>query len=170
MDALAVAIGAGIGGKDLKPFYIFRASLSFGFFQFFMPCIGWFLGESFASYISAFDHWAAFALLFVIGAKMIADGASGEERLATNILSLRALFAVSIATSIDALAVGVSVSVVGGDVIVSATMFGVVAFGVSLIGFEFGKALGKRFEKSSLILGGLVLIGIGVKTLFDHMA
>lgn len=170
MDALAVSVGAGISGKDLNRFYALRASLAFGFFQFLMPCIGWFLGASFLSYIAAFDHWAAFILLFAIGAKMIIDGARGGGRSgASNILSFKALIVVSVATSIDALAVGVTLSVIDDNVLIAALVFGVITFIASFAGFEFGKKAGAKFESGALIVGGLVLIGVGVKTLFDHM-
>jgi putative Mn2+ efflux pump MntP len=170
MDATAVAVAAGISGKNLKRAYILRASFAFGFFQFAMPCIGWFLGESLASYIAAYDHWVAFGLLFAIGAKMALDGARNKEQSAADISNLKTLLAVATATSIDALAVGVSLSMIGGGILSAAIIFGVITFGLSLAGFEFGKALGARFERSALIIGGLVLIAIGVKTLFDHMS
>jgi putative Mn2+ efflux pump MntP len=171
MDALAVAIGAGISGKNLGRFYAVRASIAFGFFQFFMPCIGWALGASFLTYIAAFDHWVAFALLFAIGVKMIVDGARGQERSAgVNVLSVKALIVVSIATSIDALAIGVTLNTIDDNALLAAISFGVITFAVSFAGFEFGKKLGARFEKSALIFGGLALIGVGVKTLFDHMS
>jgi putative Mn2+ efflux pump MntP len=170
MDALAVAVSAGISGKHLRRAYALRASFAFGFFQFAMPCIGWLLGESFASYIADYDHWVAFGLLFAIGAKMALDGARNEKRSGADMSNLKTLLVAATATSIDALAVGVSFSMVGGGILASAVIFGVITFGVSLAGFEFGRALGAKFERSALILGGFILIAIGVKTLFDHMS
>jgi putative Mn2+ efflux pump MntP len=174
MDAFAVSLSSGISIRDLRFFYAVRASFFFGFFQFAMPVAGWYLGMAFASYIEAFDHWVAFGLLSLIGGKMLFEtlrerkneetGASGRD-----IRSLPCLFLLSVATSIDALAVGLSFSLLGQDIWVPAILISAITFAVCLAGFEFGRRIGAFLEKRTGILGGLILIGIGIKILLEHL-
>ncbi|GHV38828.1 putative manganese efflux pump MntP 2 [Spirochaetia bacterium] len=173
-DALAVSISSGISNKDLKPFYIIRGSLFFGGFQFIMPVIGWFLGKAFVVYIEAFDHWIAFALLAFIGGKMLfgALPRKNREKAAEKSLDIQNIGNLSIlalATSIDALAVGLSFSMVNQDIWIAALLIGCITFVLCFLGFEFGKKIGMAFEKYSQIIGGLILIGIGVKILLEHI-
>ncbi|GHU81324.1 putative manganese efflux pump MntP 2 [Spirochaetia bacterium] len=173
-DAFAVSVSSGISKRDLKPSYIIRGSLFFGGFQFVMPVIGWFLGKAFVSYIEAFDHWIAFALLAFIGGKMLfgALKRKDKERAAEKSLDIQNignLTILALATSIDALAVGLSFSMVNQDIWMPAMLIGCITFAVCFLGFEFGKKIGLAFEKSSEIIGGLILIGIGVKILLEHI-
>jgi putative Mn2+ efflux pump MntP len=193
MDAFAISVSSGIAIPGLRPFYVLRSSFFFGLFQFLMPVAGWFLGSAFASYIGAFDHWVVFALLALIGGKMAIEslrkksgaaeetkaaiegkkppaklpGASGTEGFA-DIRSLGPLLAVSVATSIDALAVGVSFSLLDQGIWRNALIIGVVTFGCCISGFEFGRRLGRLFEKWAGVAGGLMLIGVGTKILIEH--
>jgi putative Mn2+ efflux pump MntP len=177
-DAFAVSVSSGISNRNLKTFHIIRGSLFFGAFQFIMPVIGWFLGKAFVSYIEAFDHWIAFALLAFIGGRMIAGAlprksktpaaGSGAEKT-IDVQNVGNLFILAVATSIDALAVGLSFSMVNQDIWIPALIIGCITFVVCFFGFEFGKKIGLAFETYSQIIGGLILIGIGIKILLEHI-
>ncbi|MDR1904424.1 MAG: manganese efflux pump MntP family protein [Treponema sp.] len=195
MDAFAVSISSGICVRGLRPFHALRASFFFGLFQFLMPVAGWYLGGTLLAYIEAYDHWIAFILLAFIGAKMIreavgikrkAETPSAErgaaergaaERGAADICRLRPLFTLSVATSIDALAVGISLNIMGHGIWISSGIIGGITFFVCLAGFILGNRLqqglkqgiGLGFEKCSEIAGGIVLIGIGCKILAEHL-
>jgi putative Mn2+ efflux pump MntP len=178
MDAFAVSVSSGIGIPGLRPFHAVRASLSFGLFQFIMPLAGWFLGSFFAVYIDAVDHWIAFGLLALIGGKELREALTEKaapepggpaRRGASDIRNMLTLLNLSVATSIDALAAGISLSVIGRGVWFSAAIIGAITFLVCLCGFEFGRRLGHLFRKGARIAGGLILIGIGVKILAEHL-
>ena len=168
MDAFAVCVGAGISAKGIKTFHMIRASFFFGLFQFIMPAAGWYLGTAFAARIQTFDHWIAFGLLFFIGAKMIWETAKGEDASA-DIRSLPALLTLAFATSIDALAVGLSLSLLGQAIWFPAAVIGLITFAVCISGFGFARLIGARLGKWAGIAGGLVLIGIGTKILIEHL-
>lgn len=178
MDAVAVSVANGICVAGLRFRQALRASLSFGFFQFAMPVAGWLLGATFRSYIQSFDHWIAFVLLAFIGGKMIKESfetvdpssCSEEERSRSDIRDFRTLMILSVATSIDALAVGLYYSVLGSPILEPAAVIGIVTFAACLAGVEFGKRIGARFERWAELAGGLVLVGLGLKILFEHLA
>jgi len=138
-----------------------------------MPIIGFFLGSSFSGYIESIDHWIAFALLAFIGGKMLADtfhaGKADKPIVNEQDISLGKLFALGIATSIDALAVGISIALTGWDIWISSSVIGAVAFAFSFIGVLAGEKLGVRFHKNASRLGGIILIGIGIKILLEHL-
>ncbi len=177
MDAFAVSISGGICVPKLKFRHGLRAALFFGFFQFLMPLAGFAAGSSFRGLIGRFDHWIAFGLLGFVGFRMIREGlairsenACDEEELRSrNILDLGTLTLLAIATSIDALAVGLSYSILGQPILIPAVIIGVLTFAVCLAGCEFGKRLGTAFERWAEIAGGAVLIGIGLKILLEHL-
>ena len=177
MDAFAVSISSGICIPKMKFRFGLRAALFFGIFQFLMPLIGYAVGSTFRNLIASFDHWIAFGLLAFVGARMIKEGfqiknqacCDEEEARKLNILNLWTLIVLSVATSIDAMAVGLSYSLLKEPILVPASIIGVLTFAVCLAGCEFGKKLGARFEKYAEILGGTVLIGIGIKILAEHM-
>jgi putative Mn2+ efflux pump MntP len=171
MDAFAVSVSSGICIKDLKVFHILRACFFFAFFQFAMPVAGWYAGGAFSAYIQVFDHWIAFGLLAFIGGKMLLEALKGKkkEESRQDIRSLSRLFLLSVATSIDALAVGLSFSLLGQGIWISAAIISAVTFAVCLAGFEFGRRIGVLLEKWAEILGGLILIGIGAKILLEHL-
>ena len=166
IDAFAVSVGAGIS-RDLKRFHAIRASLFFGLFQFLMPVAGWYLGSTFAAFMQAFDHWIAFGLLAFIGGKMILENLRGAES-SGDVRSLSNLLVLAVATSIDALAVGLSFSVLGHGIWFPAALIGGITFAVCLVGFGFGHLVGALLQKWAGIAGGLVLIGIGLKILIEH--
>jgi putative Mn2+ efflux pump MntP len=177
MDTFAVSVGSGISIPGLKPFYALRASFFFGLFQFLMPAAGWFLGNNLASRIGAFDHWVVFGLLGFIGGKMILEslvkrkaGRNGaEKRESADIRNMWALLGVSVATSIDALAAGVSFSLLNRGIWLNALIIGAITFCCCFLGFEFGRRLGRFFEKWAGLAGGLVLIGVGTRVLVEHL-
>ena len=146
-----------------------RLAMAFGIFQFVMPIAGWLAGQTVVSFITNYDHWIAFALLAYVGGKMIREGfeKESEEEKADQTRGLPLLF-LSIATSIDALAIGFSFSVLKVPILFPATIIGIVCFLMTAIGMIFGKALAKIFGKKVEIFGGIVLIGIGIKILIDH--
>ena len=137
-----------------------------------MPVIGWLVGNAFAVYVTAVDHWIAFALLAFVGGKMLWDAfhdEGEEDESVADRLDLCELFMLAIATSIDALAVGISFSFLQIDIVVAALIIGCTTFVLSLVGVVVGNRFGARFEKPSQIAGGIVLIAIGLKILLEHL-
>jgi putative Mn2+ efflux pump MntP len=170
MDAFSVAIGIGAGSRklDLRP--VFRLSFHFGMFQFLMPIIGWAAGRSIASYIGGYDHWLAFGLLAFVGLKMIKESfATEKEGVMLDATRGWTLIILSIATSIDALAVGLSFAFLNIGIYGASSVIGIVCFVMTAAGMFFGHRLGRLFGKRAEIAGGLVLIAIGVKILCDHV-
>ncbi len=170
MDAFAVCLAAGTQARTagLRP--RFRLSFHFGLFQFVMPIIGWFGGMTLERYIASFDHWLAFSLLAYVGARMIISGwRSNTEALGPDPSRGWSLFMLSVATSIDALAVGFSLGLVGVIIWYPAAVIGVVTGLVSLLGLRLGNRLGVKFGKRVEIAGGAVLVLIGVRILLTHL-
>ena len=170
MDAFAVSVSTGISIPGFGPRQAARIGLWCGAFQFGMPLVGWFLGSSVKTYIEAVDHWIAFGLLALIGGNMILEVVRGGEEEALSELSVKRLFLLALATSIDALAVGVTLAFESVNILLSAGVIGVVAFALAMLGGLLGHRLGQLFQKRATILGGLVLIGIGVKILLEHLS
>lgn len=174
MDAFAVSVCKGLGMKRLNMCQAFVIALFFGVFQAVMPVIGWVLGTGFQSYISPVDHWIAFALLAFIGGKMLFDAFHDDERdddaaSANAPLDLKELTMLAIATSIDALAVGITFAFLQVDIVSAVTLIGVITFALSFAGVAIGHFFGARFEKPATIVGGVVLILIGLKILLEHL-
>ena len=169
MDAFAVAICKGLAMRKPGVKAILVIGLWFGFFQAVMPVIGYLLGSSFYSYISEYDHWIAFALLALIGANMIREALSGEEEGVDDSIGFRTMLVLAIATSIDALAVGISLAMTGDDIFQSAVMIGVVTFLISAVGVKMGSLVGDRFGSRAELVGGVILILIGLRILLDHL-
>lgn len=169
MDAFAVSVSTGIAVPGFGPRQAARIGAWCGFFQFAMPLMGWFLGSSVKTYIEAIDHWIAFALLALIGGGMIREALSGDREEAVTDLSVRRLFLLALATSIDALAVGISMAFMEVNILLSAAVIGVVAFLMAMLGGLLGRRLGELFQKRATLLGGAVLIGIGLKILAEHL-
>ncbi len=172
LDAFAVSVSCGIAVPGFGPKQAVKVGVWFGVFQFLMPLAGWFLGTGVSAYIQAIDHFVAFGLLALIGGQMIAGAVkkgAGEQAEAPADLSPRRLCVLAIATSIDALAVGVSMAFMSVDILPSAAVIGVVAFCLSVAGGLMGKRLGGLFQKRAELLGGVVLVGIGLKILLEHL-
>ncbi|MBN2443921.1 MAG: manganese efflux pump [Spirochaetales bacterium] len=170
MDAFSVSITNGCIIHELKLRHAIRIAFSFGLFQAIMPLIGWATGSLFSSYIQSFDHWIAFGLLSFIGIKMIYDSRKREsENKTKDCRHYPTLFILSIATSIDALAVGVSFAFLNIQIIFPVLLIGIITFIVCLIGIFIGNRIGKFFETGIELFGGLILIGIGIKILIEHL-
>ncbi|HHO75548.1 MAG TPA: manganese efflux pump [Deltaproteobacteria bacterium] len=170
MDAFAVSIASGISMEKLRIRYALRIALFFGAFQALMPVLGFMAGLSIRDYISSFDHWIAFSLLVFIGLKMIYESLflnGSDKKIDPDDIFM--IVVLSVATSIDALAVGISLSILNVDIILPALIIGVVTFVLSYMGVYIGRNIGHLFEKKIEIIGGLVLIGIGIKILLDHL-
>jgi len=170
MDAFAVAISVGGRCSVIRARPLLRLSFHFGLFQFLMPVLGWYLGSRIDQYISAYDHWLAFGLLAVIGVKMIKESRSegGSKREPVDPTRGWTLILLSVATSIDALAVGLSLAFLGIEVWTPSLVIGLVAMTMTAVGMVFGRKLGSLFGKRMELVGGLILIGIGVKILLEH--
>lgn len=170
MDAFAVSITSGLSIKNLKIKHAFLIAVFFGMFQAFMPIIGWFAGLGLREFIESVDHWVAFILLSVIGCKMIYESIKIESiERRTNPLNIYILLMLSIATSIDALAVGISFSILMISIITPIIIIGVVTFLLSFFGVYIGNKKGHFFEGKIEILGGIILIFIGLKILIEHI-
>ncbi len=171
MDAFAVSVVSGSVFKNLHIKHALRMALFFGAFQAIMPLLGYAAGNLFAGYITAWDHWIAFGLLAAVGGKMIYESFkfSTVEEKSKDPSSLGVLLTLSIATSIDALAVGVTLSLMTASIMAAVTVIGIITFALSYGGFEIGKRVGHFFENKIEIIGGLILIGIGVKILISHL-
>lgn len=172
MDAFSVSVTDGIFLKKPTVLQATKIAFFFGMFQFIMPCIGYLLGSAFASYIQAFDHWIAFVLLAFIGGKMLIEAMNEkdeDEKEIKNPLSFTTLFVLAVATSIDALAVGVTFATINVPLIFASTLIGIVTFIISFAGVFLGSCCGNLFGNKAEIVGGLVLIGIGLKIFIEHM-
>ena len=186
MDAFSVSICKGLTTKQFSWKMALTCGLWFGFFQALMPLIGYFLGAQFEQYITAVDHWIAFGLLFLIGANMIREALSKKEEesekwkvengepekknfpLSTFHSQLQML-PLAIATSIDALAVGISFACIQVKIWSSILIIGITTFIFSIVGVKIGNVFGSKFEKSAGIIGGVILILIGLKILLEHL-
>ena len=170
MDAFAVCLGAGTQERTSGPRPTFRLAFHFGLFQFIMPVLGWFAGMNIVRYISAYDHWVAFGLLGFVGVRMVRSGFNAEEATRKNDPSRGwNLVLLSIAVSIDALAIGFSLGMIGVTIWYPAVVIGIVTGLVSWLGLRLGNKLGKKFGKRMEIGGGIVLILIGVRILVMHL-
>ncbi|MBW7995153.1 MAG: manganese efflux pump [Candidatus Glassbacteria bacterium] len=169
MDALAVSVGLSLRFQWNSLRQFFRLSFHFGLFQFMMPILGWAAGTTVESYIRDFDHWVAFGLLAVIGARMLKGGSGDEQPFGGGDPTRgRWLVLLSVATSIDALAVGLSLSVMAVPILLPSVVIGIVAAGFTLFGMYFGNRLRVTNSRYLEIAGGLILIGIGAKILLEH--
>ena len=169
MDAFAVSVSTGIAIPGFGWRQAGRIGAWCGFFQFAMPLVGWFLGSSVKTYIEAADHWIAFGLLGLIGGSMIREALSGKEEEAVADLSVKRLFLLALATSIDALAVGVSAAFMAMPLLLSCAVIGLTAFVLSFLGAVVGQKLGCAFQRWAQLLGGVVLILIGLKFLLERL-
>ncbi|MCP3872857.1 MAG: manganese efflux pump [Desulfobacteraceae bacterium] len=170
MDASAVSLAAAAAGFAKDGRAIFRLSFHFGLFQFLMPVVGWFLGISFVSYFKVFDHWIAFFLLAFVGIRMIIEGMNKDSESQKKDPSKgMTMVMLSVATSIDALAVGLSLAVLDVSIWYPSIMIGVITTGMSIVAIKIGVKLGVMFGKRMEIFGGIVLLIIGGRILFSHL-
>lgn len=171
MDAFAVSLSKGLNMTRLNYRHTLVIAAFFGGFQAGMPLIGWLLGKQFERYITSVDHWIAFLLLLLIGGKMLRDSfhsteepGDGDDRL-----DLRELVLLAVATSIDALAVGITFAFLQVSILPSVAMIGITTLSLSLLGVALGNQFGMKYESKAEMAGGLVLIFIGAKILFEHL-
>ena len=172
MDAFAVSVCKGLSMRKVRLRDAGVIALFFGVFQGLMPVVGWLLGRGFEQYITEFDHWIAFGLLVLIGGKMIVDVIRGDEEeqdeRGSFRLDIKELFLLAIATSIDALAVGVSFAFLNYNIAEAALIIGVVTAVISLAGVYIGNLFGSRWERGASLAGGIILVLIGAKILLEH--
>ena len=168
MDAFAVSITCGISIEQLKKRHAVRIALAFGLFQAIMPVAGWLLGVGFRDLIQSLDHWIAFLLLSIVGGKMLWEAAQ-ECDSKSNPLDWQVLFTMSVATSIDALAVGLTFAVLKISIVTPVIVIGLVTFLMSAVGVFLGDRTGKFLGRRVDIAGGLILIAIGIKILVEHL-
>ena len=170
MDAFSVSICKGLTTKQFSWKMALTCGLWFGIFQALMPLIGYFLGSQFEQYITAVDHWIAFGLLFLIGANMIREALSRkEDEPSDSSLGFKTMLLLAIATSIDALAVGISFACIQVKIWSSILIIGITTLVFSIAGVKIGNVFGSKFEKSAGIVGGIILILIGLKILLEHL-
>lgn len=170
MDAFSVATALGAAGRQHSKLAVLRLATAFGLFQFVMPILGWLLGRTFVSYIADYDHWIAFGLLAIVGIRMIKEyfDKDDKERFKDPTKGWP-LLVLSIATSIDALAVGVSFAFFDVNIYYAGAVIGIVCFIITTVGMVFGRALSKVLGKKAVLFGGIVLIAIGIKIVIEHM-
>jgi len=170
MDAMSVSMGISTTGQIATTRSKFRLAAHFGIFQSGMTAMGWLVGETFVRYVEQFDHWIAFALLAYVGIKLIRAGL-GEDRQAFKQDPSTGLILVilSVATSIDAFAVGLSIVFLKIPILLSVVMIGTVAFLLSILGLFVGKRLGETFGRRMEIVGGIVLLTIGLRVVITHL-
>lgn len=169
LDAFSVSVAYGIKNKHPNINLAIKAAAFFGIFQALMPLIGWFIGTSLQSFISSLTPWIACILLTIVGGKMIQEAfEKSDEKESINLLNNKTLFMLAIATSIDALAVGITLGLIQLPLLLSVSIIGIVTFLLCFAGFLLGKKLGSFFEGKVEILGGIVLILIGSKILLEH--
>ncbi len=170
IDAFTVAVASATYLGQMTARQKFRLSFHFGFFQFLMPLIGWLAGSTVVRYIEAYDHWIAFLILSAIGIKMIIDANHGEiHKFKNDITRGFSLLILSIATSIDALAVGFSIGIMKAQIMIPAVIIGIVASGMTLLGIRLGTFLSAQFGQRISIFGGIILILIGIHIVLDHL-
>ena len=169
MDAFAVSICKGLSMKKIYFKNVIIIALYFGIFQAVMPIIGYLFGISAAEIVKKIDHWISFILLLIIGINMIKNSFDTENEKDDDIISVKVMVPLAVATSIDALAVGVTFAFLNTNILLSAPVIGTITFILSLIGVKFGNKFGDKFQKKAEIMGGIVLILIGLKILLEHL-
>ena len=168
MDAFAVSICKGLATGDVRPRHAVTAGVYFGGFQAMMPLIGYLLGVNFQSMIVSFDHWIAFVLLGIIGINMVKESREEEEALDCD-FCFKAMLPLAVATSIDALAVGVSFAFLQVAIVPAVCFIGITTFAFSAVGVKLGSVFGEKYSSRAELVGGLVLIAMGTKILLEHL-
>ena len=169
MDAFAVSVGKGLSTPNARLKHGLICGAYFGGFQALMPLLGYLLASSFADHIKTYDHWIAFALLALIGANMIREAFSKEEETVDSSFSVKTMLLLAIATSIDALAVGISFGCLDVNLPLAVAIIGITTFILSVAGLKIGTIFGTRYKSKAEITGGVILILLGVKILLEHL-
>ena len=169
MDAFAVSICKGLSLKTMSWKKAIIVGLYFGFFQALMPLIGYFLGATFESVVTKVDHWIAFILLGIIGINMLKEAFGNDEENQNDKVDFKTMIMLAIATSIDALAVGITFAFLKVNMAIATIMIGIVTFAICVIGVKIGNKFGDKYERKAEVVGGLILIFIGIKILLEHL-
>ena len=169
MDAFAVSICKGLSVKRVQPKHLLTAGAYFGGFQALMPLIGYMLGRQFESMITSIDHWIAFVLLAIIGGNMVREALGDDDEKQNDSFSFTTMLPLAIATSIDALAIGVTFAFLRVDIIPAVMLIGVITFGFSAVGIKIGNVFGTKYKSKAELAGGVILILLGIKILIEHL-
>ena len=169
MDAFAVSVCKGLSVPKLLPRHALTVGLYFGGFQALMPLIGYLLGHSFESAIASIDHWIAFALLALIGGNMVREALGDDEENTDASFGFKTMLLLSVATSIDALAVGVSFAFLGVNIIAAIATIGTTTFILSIVGIKVGNVFGAKYKGKAELVGGIMLMLMGLKILLEHL-
>ena len=169
MDAFAVSICKGLAMKKLSWKKALIIGLWFGGFQALMPSVGYLLGSRFEKYVTSIDHWIAFVLLALIGINMIRESLSGEEENANDAVDFKTMLLLAVATSIDALAVGVTYAFLQVQIVPAVSFIGIITFSLSIIGVKIGNVFGLKYKTKAEIAGGVILLLMGTKILLEHL-
>lgn len=169
MDAFAVSLGKGLALERVVPRHALTAGIWFGGFQALMPIIGYYLGYSFSDVVHSIDHWIAFALLLLIGGNMIREAIWGDQKSHNGDFGVRNMLLMAVATSIDAMAVGISMAFLGINIWRAAAIIGIITLLLSATGIYLGRNVGSKLGDKAGIIGGIVLIAIGTKIIIEHL-
>ena len=169
MDAFAVAVCKGLSLRQLKVRHALLVGLWFGAFQALMPALGYALGSAFAGLIQSIDHWVAFVLLCIIGGNMVREGVKGDAEDCDPSLAFGTMLMLAVATSIDALAVGITFAFLNVPILAAVALIGAITFAISALGVKVGNLFGARYKSRAEIFGGVVLILLGAKILLEHL-
>ena len=169
MDAFAVSICKGLSMTKMNWKKAIIIALYFGIFQAGMPLVGYVLGSAFSGIVENIDHWIAFILLAIIGANMIKESTDDEIDKRNDVVNFKTMLPLAIATSIDALAIGITFAIFKTNIIISATIIGIITFAISLIGVKIGNKFGDKFQNKAEFIGGIILILIGLRILLEHL-
>lgn len=171
MDAFSVAICKGLAMKKMNWKHAIIIGLYFGGFQALMPAIGFLLGVGFEDKITSIDHWIAFTLLAIIGGKMILESIKKENDASYNSsIGVKVMLILAIATSIDALAVGITFAFLKTNIVLAIILIGIITFAISVLGVKIGNIFGDKYEKKAELVGGVILVFIGLKILLEHLS
>lgn len=170
MDAFAISLGKGLTARHVALRHALTAGAWFGGFQALMPLVGYALGYSFTEVVANIDHWIAFGLLLLIGLNMIREALWGDDEAQDADFGFRVMFVMAVATSIDALAIGVTMAFLNVNILLAATVIGVVTFALSVVGVYLGSHIGDKLGSRVGVLGGVILIALGVKILIEHLS
>lgn len=169
MDAFAVSVCKGLSMKKMNWKNAIIIALYFGIFQAIMPVIGFFFGTTFSSFVSSVDHWITFILLAIIGGNMINDSSDDELEKRNDNVDIKTMLLLAIATSIDALAVGITFAFLKANLVQSIIIIGLITFVISITGVKIGNKFGDKFQNKAELIGGIILIIIGLKILLEHL-
>ena len=169
MDAFAVSVCKGLSMKKIEWKKAIIIALYFGIFQALMPVLGFFLGSAFSTFVQQVDHWIAFILLAIIGGNMIKESNDDEEEKRNSNIDVKTMIGLAVATSIDALAVGVTFAFFEVNLLLAISIIGIITFVLSVIGVIIGNKFGDKFQNRAELAGGIILIIIGIKILIEHL-